>query len=218
MEIKKLVLLSHAINEQTPLYAGKKGIILKKIKSITKGDSSNAMHWSFPNHIGTHIDVPLHFMAKGLSVTDFKPKSWLFQKISLIEIKNIKPDCLIGSESVGKLRDSDLILIKTGFEKYRNNKIYWKKSPALDSELAGFLKYKCPSLRAVGIDSISISNLNNRLMGRISHKAFLSRNILLIEDMKLSALKKKIPDLIIISPLLIENSDASPCNILGIYN
>ena len=75
---KNVIFLSHAINKQTPLYGGKKSIILKRVKSIKKKDSCNTMHWSFPNHIGTHIDVPLHFMERGLSVTDFRPKNWIF--------------------------------------------------------------------------------------------------------------------------------------------
>ena len=109
-----------------------------------------------------------------------------------------------------------MLLIKTGFEKYRAEEIYWQNSPGLHPKLAYWLKEKSPSLKAIGIDFISISNLNNRALGRQAHIAFLSKNILLIEDMKLSCVNSNLKTVIVL-PLRVEGADGAPCTAIGIY-
>lgn len=214
---RKVFFLSHIINEQMPIYGGRKSISLKKTKAIAEGATCNEMYFSFSNHIGTHVDVPLHFVKRGHSITDFIAEDWVFSKISLTKISNIEPGYIIRAEDVEEIKDCELLLIKTGFEKHRQEEVYWKNSPALHPGFAYWLRKKCPSIRAIGIDFISISNLSNRVLGREAHKAFLRNNILLIEDMKLSILKDT-PDRIIVAPLLVEKADGSPCTIFAINN
>ena len=214
---KEVFSLSHMITEQTPLYGGKDSISLRRNKSISKGDSCNTMHWSFPNHTGTHIDVPLHFIERGLSIVDFEPSDWIFKKVVLLEVPDIKPGSVITMEELGAIKDCELLLIKTGFEKYRGEEVYWQNSPGLHPDVAGGVKTQCPSIRAVGVDFISISNLNNRDLGRDAHRAFLDKNIILIEDMKLSPVQVS-PDEVIVAPLMVEASDGAPCTVLARYN
>jgi kynurenine formamidase len=51
---------------------------------------------------------------------------------------------LIAPQDMPRLADCELLLVKTGFEKYRRKEIYWRNSPGLSPELAGFLRKKCP--------------------------------------------------------------------------
>lgn len=215
--MKKVIFLSHIINKSTPIYGGEKSIAIKKIKSIKQGDSCNKTYWSFSAHTGTHIDAPKHFLDKGRSVSGLMAGELFFNKIALAVLKGVKPGYVITESDLGKLRDCELLLLKTGFEKHRNKAVYWKDSPALNDSLAAALKKACPSIRAVGVDFISISNLKNRESGRLAHKAFLGNGIFLIEDMKLKSLRA-VPDFIVIAPLLLDNADAAPCTILGVYN
>ncbi len=212
-----VVFLSHKISKKTPLHGGKKILNLKMIKSFTQNGTCNTMQWSFSNHTGTHIDAPLHFLAEGRSITDFKAADWIFKKISLIKLKDIFANHIITSEDLGALMDCELLLIKTNFEINRAKNLYWMSSPGLHPDLAGWFKSSCPSLRAVGVDFISISSLADRELGRRAHREFFEKGIILIEDMKLSLLKE-IPNTIIAVPLLVEGADASPCTVLGIYN
>ena len=64
--------LSYFIDSSTPLYGGAKDIIIKNKTSIGNGDSSNTMILNIPNHAGTHIDFPLHFIENGKSCNDYK--------------------------------------------------------------------------------------------------------------------------------------------------
>lgn len=217
MKIKSGIFLSHGISKRTPVYGGSSAVFLKSVKSIENGDSCNTMFWSFPNHIGTHIDAPLHSIRNGKSVFELKPEDLIFNKVRLVTLKDIKAGYMITPEDLRGIQDCELLLIKTNSEIYRNKAQYWKDSVSLSPSLAGWLKEKCPSLRGLGVDTISISNLNRREIGRQAHKAFLGRGILLIEDMRLCDLYRD-PDVVIAVPILVEGADASPCTVLAISN
>lgn len=217
MKISNAIFLSHQISSRIPVYGAGEPLTFRRVKSISKGDSCNTMFWSFPNHIGTHLDAPSHFIENMKSISELTPQELIFTKVKLITLKNIGPGFMITPGNLKNISDCDLLLIKTCFEDYRNKAIYRKNSISLSPELAGWLKKQCPSLRAVGINSISISNWSERESGRAAHREFLSKNILLIEDMRLNGLRDK-PDLVIVAPMLVEKADGSPCTVLGIYN
>ena len=213
----KVLILSHIINKHTPLYAGEKSVLIKEERSIKNGDSCNKSYCSFSAHTGTHLDVPRHFLNKGRAISDLSAKEFIFRRIFLAELKNVMAGDIIKGNDLIHIKDCELLLIKTGFEKNRGEDLYWKNSPALDASLALWLKNNCPSIKAVGVDFISISNLRNRELGRQAHKAFLGNGILLIEDMKLKGLKGA-PDSVIIAPLLLEGAEAAPCTVFAFYN
>jgi len=215
--MKKVLILSHLINKHTPLYAGEKSVLIKEVRSIKNGDSCNKSYCSFPAHTGTHLDAPRHFLNRGKTITGLLAKELIFKKVCLVKAKKAKPGQIIDEFSLSRIKNCDLLIIRTGFEKNRKKDVYWKNSPALDAGLTIWLKKNCPSIRAVGIDCISISSLRNRGLGRRAHKAFLGNGILLIEDMKLKGLKGA-PDSVIVAPLLIEGAEAAPCTVFAFYN
>ena len=53
--------LSHPLANDTPLYGGAKTIHIESETSIQAGDTANSLILSFPNHTGTHVDVPYLF-------------------------------------------------------------------------------------------------------------------------------------------------------------
>lgn len=215
--MKRVLILSHLINKHTPLYAGEKPVLIKEIRSIKNGDSCNKSYCSFSVHTGTHLDTPRHFLKRGKTITDLLVKELIFKKICLVKVKNTKPGQIIDEFSLRGINNCDLLIISTGFERNREKDVYWKNSPALNGSLALWLKKSCPSIRAVGVDFISITNLRNRELGRQAHKDFLGNGIFLIEDMKLKGLKG-VPGSIIVAPLLIEGAEAAPCTVFAFYN
>ena len=70
--------LSHPISSNTPLYGGAKNIDIASNTKIRKGDTANSLLLSFPNHTGTHLDVPYHFFEDGKKLTDYKSSFWFF--------------------------------------------------------------------------------------------------------------------------------------------
>ena len=210
---KKVLFLSHFLNENTPLYGGEMNLIkFEKIRSISKGDNSNNLKLSFPTHVSTHIDFPFHFDNNGKKCNDYSASSWIFNKVGFVT-------CLIENleDQLSDLpNDIECLILKTGFEKHRGTEKYWKEQPIIHSELAFNLKAKFPYLRLLGFDMISLTSKLDRIEGKKAHIAFLIENdILILEDMHLEFLNDT-PSQILVTPLLIDGADGSPCNVIAI--
>lgn len=225
--VGNLVWLSYPLNTLTPSYGNGEGFKREYIKDISKGDSCNTSRWQLTSHIGTHVDTPNHFYSNGKSITDFPPEFWNFSKISVIREPVINENmCIDVDENFEKMpKETDLLLIYTGFSKHRNETKYWTANPGLSSELAIFLRRQYPNLRAVGIDSISISSWQSRDEGRKAHRSFLNPDdygnpILLIEDMDLSILEDDVEILSCCAlPIRVKGADGAPCTIVaGVKN
>jgi len=214
-----MIWLSHKITNKTPLYGGAKTLNIKSTNSIKDGSSSNSLYLSMPNHCGTHIDVPKHFIDDGKTIDQYSPDSWIFNSPILIEVE-VEDSGLIEPEDINRsIGNADLLLFRTRYEKYRERDKYWKTNPGLSPNLARFLRENCPNLRAIGLDSISISSYQKREEGREAHKIFLGNDfdstpIILIEDMSLVGYKQSIVK-VVLCPLIIENGDGAPCTVFG---
>jgi len=208
--------LSFFIDDNTPQYGGDKAIKIGQRSSIIKGDSSNSKMLVLPNHVGTHIDFPSHFSVAGKVINDYPADFWVFNKPFILNYPAKKNEIVELKDLIELLpKETDILIIKTGFQCYRGEEEYWKNNPGLDPELAKKLKNQCEGLRAVGFDFISLSSYQNREIGRIAHKEFLVENdILIIEDMDLSIETEKINKIIVL-PLMINNSDGSPVTIIA---
>jgi kynurenine formamidase len=217
----KWVFLSHTLGAGTPAYGGGEGFVVKEEKSISRGDSCNTSVWSFPSHLGTHIDFPYHFFGSGRKAEDYPPEFWHFARTAVA-------DCPVGEGELIRAKDimpfvsgvDDALLIKTGFEKFRKKKEYWKNGPGIAPDVALWLR-KGTSVRVLGFDFISVSRWADRDTGREAHRAFLGpghpgRPVLLIEDMSLAKVEPgySISEMFVL-PLRVEGSDGSPCTVLA---
>lgn len=213
----KTVWLSHIITKKTPLYGGADDIDIRPDKQIIKGDSCNTSVFEFPSHTGTHMDAPYHFLSNGKTIDAYTPGAFIYNSPVVVDVavpqgRLISP----GEMNIDLPADTDLILIRTGFEKWRGTKHYWNDGPGLAPELMESFLGNCPDLRAVGMDFISISSLKHRETGRKAHHAFLDRNILLIEDMHLESLAGSSRlSRVIALPVRFHRGDGSPCTIVG---
>ena len=217
----KYISLSHWIDELSPTYANQGYFKRESLSSIKKGRTANSELWEFNNHIGTHIDYPKHFNDFGKSSSDFTDSFFIFKKIGLIFLDKIpEPNQLIDYKLLKNNLDTlntdvEIIILKTGFEKFRNSKTYWMNNPSFDCDIPLNLKKRFRNLKVFGFDTISLTSINNREMGKKSHLEFLKKNppVLIVEDMRLSVLEKTdFPLELYIFPLMIKNTDGSPVN------
>lgn len=208
------IFLSYFLNEETPVYGGEENaFVVEKTRQIIQGDNSNNMYLSFPNHIGTHIDFPYHFSSNGKTCSDYPASFWVFKKIGFLEC-SIEA---IEDQSSGLPNDIEMLILKTGFGKRRNEREYWAEQPVIPSSLASFLKAGFPSLRLFGFDLISLTSKLNREEGKKAHLSFLiEEHILILEDMNLTGLSS-IPSSVIVSPLQVDKSDGVPCNVIALF-
>lgn len=208
----KPLFLSHFLEEGTPAYGGIQGsIILKRTKNIQNGDTSNNMEFTFPNHIGTHIDFPFHFDTKGKRSQDYLPSFWIFNKIGFVEC-----DIKTFPEIIKTLStDIEILIFKTGFGGKRGDNEYWSSQPVIPADFAKLLKNHFPDLRVFGFDMISLTSKLDRGEGKKAHLAFLIEyDILILEDMKLDAITVQ-PSKLVILPLQVKDADGVPCCVLA---
>lgn len=215
------IYLSYVLNSETPVYANGQSLKIEKVKEIRKGDSCNTSFWRFPNHIGTHVDFPRHFDSEGKSMDIYSADFWVFDNVYLLDLSGNEIPDIINENNI-KLDEipekTELLIIKTGFGLLRGEEEYWGNSPVYSPGLATQFRKRCPLLRAVGIDSISISSMKDRELGREAHREFLcsSRPILIIEDMDLSKISRKsIIKTVIAAPIRVSDADGAPCTVLG---
>lgn len=222
--MRKILVLSHIISQNTPSYGNRDRIFIRDNSSILKGETANSSCWIFSNnHIGTHIDSPRHFSKDGKKTQDFPPTDFFYDAPFLIDI-NCAEGKLIDIKDLSKLedvipKDIDLLLIRTGYEKHRVDAKYWNDGPGLAAELANYFREKFPNLRCVGFDFISLTSWNFRAEGRVSHEAFLTpekseKPILVIEDMALAAINTGLKN-VIVAPLFVEDGNGGAVTVFA---
>lgn len=218
--------LSWNIDEFSPLYPGTSPVRIQQCKSIVAGDSCNTSFISLSSHAGTHVDAPRHFFEEGRSIDDYTPDELSFRSPLVIECPQ-PPGGIIKitdlPELTTEMNNTDILLIKTGFQVYRARKpeMYRTQNPCLSLEVAIWLKNELPQLRALGFDCISIASVLHREVGREVHRVLLQSGeegrhpILLIEDMCLPEEYCRFNE-ILVCPLPVQHGDGAPCVVLGL--
>ncbi|MDD5045092.1 MAG: cyclase family protein [Candidatus Omnitrophica bacterium] len=213
--------LSHLLTERSPAYGGGAlSLDMVKTGSVSGGDSANIYRFSMGSHWGTHVDAPNHFFEDGRKAAEYPPEFWLFKDPQVIDV-TLAPSEILGAgkwlEQIGESRD--ILLLKSGWTKRRNEELYCKENPGIHPDVGLYLRKKLPNIRAIGIDWISISPFCARPIGRQAHKAFLdpkgeNNPVLIIEDMDLSCGLKGISE-VSVSPLRVDGADSAPCTVIG---
>ncbi|MCX5749191.1 MAG: cyclase family protein [Candidatus Saganbacteria bacterium] len=212
-------LLSYPLNEKTPMYGDTRPVMIEPCKQISRGDDCDTAYVTFSNHSGTHIDAPKHFHAKGRSLSQFGAEEFIFERPRMMDCPK-NEDKLVMPDDIKDSAGCDLLLIRTGFFKFRGSEKYRLNNPGISADAALWIREKCPGIRAVGIDTISITAFQKRPEGKRAHHTFLDpdaktgKPVLLIEDMDLSGdlagLKK-----VFTVPLYFEGVDSMPCTVIG---
>lgn len=210
------------MTEDTPGYGGSSGFRIRHVSKITDGASSNSQEWTLNNHIGTHIDLPSHFDNEGRRMHTFSSSEWVFNNPYFLSINPEPGQILILDEAFESIPlECDFLILKTGFQKYRGENLYWENNPGFSPELAMWLRKERPALKCLGFDFISITSYTNRPLGRLAHKAFLgvdyqTNPIRVIEDMKLDEIKEQ-PKQVIVAPILVKDADGGQVTVIALF-
>ena len=208
------------------MYPGSPEVSFNPVRSIANNDSANTSLFSFGNHSGTHIDVPLHFCNNGFSVAEMLNAENVFSPAVCIDIAK-EPESSISKAdlepSVEQISDAEALLIRTGFFRYRQDQldVYTTSHPWIQPDVPEYLREICPRLKLVGLDTISVSNPSHRKEGRETHRAFLCSKfpLLLLEDADISdsfLVGNKFE--LHVYPWIVDDVDATPVTALAILN
>lgn len=215
------IFLSHILNSESPSYGGGHGFTEQKDKQMDQGDSCNTSNWALSNHMGTHLDFPRHFSARGKTLDDYDPEFFIFTQVFILDISPADPGLIITPDHLdlkAAPADTELLIIRTGSGIYRGQDTYSQNNPGFHPHLADYLRENLPSLRVLGFDSISLSSFANRDLGRQAHREFLDNDkpILPLEDMNLEQINGSTNiEMAIIAPLRVSAADGAPCTVLA---
>lgn len=223
--MNQYVLLSHIIRQDMPSYGNRDKVIIRVNSCIRGGETANSSCWIFSNnHIGTHIDVPRHFSDEGMRTFDYEIGDYVFNHPYLLDLQ-CEFSHLICEEDLKNAaipEDVDLLLFRTGMEKYRTiSDAYWNCNPGISSDLPVYLREKYSNLRCIGFDFISVTAWQHRSEGRLAHKNLLApiegnRPIWAIEDMSLAQVIAPLEQ-VTVAPLLVEDGNGGAVTIIGKY-
>ncbi len=215
---QQIAWLSHVMTEKTPAYGGGKGLEIISEKQISSGDTCNTTQWRLSSHIGSHVDAPKHFDDHGVTIDQYDPGEWIFNKPYIIDVM-VKDAEIIGVEHIERsditVHDVDFFIIRTGFEQFRNDRRYWEQQPAYHPDLAQYLGRRFPSFSSIGMDTISVSSVQHRVLGRDAHHAFLDKGYRIFEDLHLKDIPVGKLKKVIALPIRVLNGDGAPCTLIG---
>ncbi len=148
------------------VYPGDPPTVLRQIRTIGDESDYNLSELCACVHAGTHMDAPLHFIEDGPSVTQLPPDAFV-GPCTVLEVK----DSPITGECVNRRfpQNAERLLIKG------NGEVTFMDSAAYEAA-------ELP-LRLIGTDAISIGMETCELQ---THKAFLSKGIVILEGLDLS--------------------------------
>lgn len=166
------------------------------------------------SHMGTHIEFPRHHWKEGVSGADF-PLRQLIGRATVLDFSHKKKDEWISLEEVkaagGRLREGDIIFIRTGMDKYFRED-NWTDEVHLCEDALDYLLTFRP--KVVGTDATGFEVPGTDYQP--NHLKLFSNGIGMIES---AANLDKIQDqeaLVFILPLPIEDIDACPVRIVAI--
>lgn len=226
----KIIEMSYPIGEQeTPVLDHFPKVAFNPIHRIKAGNLANSTQFCLPTHSGTHVDAPRHFIDTGLTIDQIPIDRFYFVRPYLLNLvkedfEEIHPEEIdkIGNE----LQEIDLLMIYTGFSKYRNSdsRRYNLDGPGLSVSSANLLVSKCTKLKAIAVDLLSIENLTNGRKRQFPvHKALLNDDFqngpfVLLEDVNLNVLRGKTPIEVIAAPIRLLGLDGAPVTIIARMN
>ena len=202
----KIIDITLPMSNQTPVWEGDKGIIIRQVASLSKGSDFNVSRAEFGVHAGTHIDAPFHVFNYGYTV-DKTPLDILIGPVQVVRIDDsieiITREVLL---KAGFVKSTQRLLLKT------RNSDYWIKDPyrfnrefvAIDSSAAEFLVEE--SVSFVGIDYFSISPFIDL---KAPHEILLRAGIVILENAYLVNVEPGTYNLICL-PLSLVGTDGAP--------
>jgi arylformamidase len=179
---------------------------IERIKDRDKGDGVTLTEMQIIDHIGTHVDAPLHFMAGGLTI-DKMPIDATVGRARVIEIKNPVSIELKEVEPYN-IRRGERILFKT-----KNSSRCYKTDEFVPDytyislDVAKHLVER--GIRVIGLDYLSIGKYGDDTNLGGTHVTFLNGGVYILEGINLAKVKPGRYDMVCL-PLYLEKGDAAP--------
>jgi len=180
--MKKVVDLTKSISKESWVFPGQpQPVIFPWTRIENHGYATFALF--LVEHTATHVDAPAHFLPQGKTIDEIPPERF-FGKATALDLSTFPPGNTINLEAFFQkmpeiekcLQDVEIVLFKTGAEKYYPGEDYFRKAVGIGEDLAAFLAQQ--KIKAVGTDAPSID-----FEPYSTHRLLLEKNILIYESL-----------------------------------
>jgi arylformamidase len=200
-----LIDISVPLEEGMVTWPESTGFHISWSKRIADGHISNNSRIDSDVHMGTHIDLPLHFLRDGTSAEHASLED-LVGPAYVVELPNAEVITAADLEQASIPPTTERLLLHT------RNSLLWASErkgfvtdyTALKADAAEWIIDR--KIRAVGIDYISIQCYSD---GPEVHHILLAAGVSIIEGLNLHGVNEGIYDLICL-PLLIVGAEGAP--------
>jgi Predicted metal-dependent hydrolase len=212
---RKVIDLSHAIEEDMPVWPTHPRFYCSQVETYHKGDEAFFNMLCIGEHCGTHVDAPSHMEADTDNMDQVDPLHFVGRGLK-IDMSSLPPCGLITAQMIKDwevahcpLEAGDIVLFDIGWEKHwglkPNYKQFLSNWPGLAVDGADYLVSR--KVKAVGTDSMALDAFGS--VGNPAHHALLPNNVLVIENLK-NLDKITEPCLFMALPLKIRGGSGSP--------
>jgi len=199
MKIKKIIDISMDLNEKTLVWIKDPQPKLTRILK-TPQDPVNFTWLDFGGHAGTHVDAPF-YLYENKWTADKIPFDRLIGECQVIDLTKVKD--MITEEDLKKIKiNKKIILLKT-MNSFDSLVKYNPKHIAMTVGAAEYLVKN--GIHAIGYDYQSFEREGKNEV----HAVFLSKNVIVIDNLRLKNAKAKNYTLICL-PIKLTGTDASP--------
>jgi kynurenine formamidase len=176
----KVIDLTHTVTPAMPVYPGSKTPRFSTPCTIEK-DGFLERIITLSSHTGTHIDAPAHIIPLAATL-DRLPVSRFAGSAAVIDLTGLKSARIEPRELLpyeGLIKNSEFVLIFTGWSRYWGEQEYFRGYPVLTDEAA--LRLADFQLKGVGVDVISVDEAGSTELP--IHKILLGRGLVVIENL-----------------------------------
>jgi arylformamidase len=230
IEGTKVVDLSQTIEPGIPGPVGFPGPQIEVLFSQDKGDTVNVERVTIGDHTATHVDAPFHFFSNLQKVDELPPESLIGPAV-VVDLRQKKGSVPIEAVDIKeweakngeKIQPGDAVLLHTGHSKLwglnEAGDRFWKDGfPYMTEGSVNYLVEK--KIRLIGVESMDLDLVDPYDLSTAkftAHRTFLSRGILIVENLtnldKISSKRCQI----IAAPLKLKGCSGSPVRVLAIF-
>ena len=222
--LAQFVRISHDMTDDAPCWPGTPKLVRRQFTSLDNGDVSNTCDLLLFNHFGTHLDAPNHYNPHGPTLEKVPLDRFIYEHPLLVDIPKRDQELVTRQELepyAAQLRDSDLILIRSGWGNLRGTQPYRyaAEGPGVSPEACSYL-LEFPHLKAVGMDFVSLAAYRkSEPEGTLAHQILCGLNsagryLIIIEDVNLETVLGS-PKRVYAMPLFVKGIDGGPCTVIA---
>jgi len=194
----------------TPVYPGDTRLKFEFLKSFPNGDKLTLSSYLMTAHAGTHVDAPLHFVAKGASIDQVSLRTLMGRALVI----DCSPSAVaIDAAELNKhnWRGAKRILFRT-----RNSRNSWMVDPNFHEDFTYIAPDAAQLMADSGVELVGIDYLSAEKFGAPqarTHQILLGRDIPIVEGLDLRKIEGGEYDYIIL-PLKVAGHEAAPARAL----